>query len=226
MNLQRPSWKAASIGAIIGFLLCPVYLWFGLTVGRLPFLPVLVIIVTKSLVRSLTKAEHLFAVAVAITSATTTMAAGFLGVVPALKFFDLPEEQALFQTSWPQLFLWSFILCIPGPFFATMLRETALVRWKLPYKIANTLADQISLWHREPSTRENVPPTMPQHDASAQAQPLKEDEYRPLNADQAISLKKHLGIPIGLATLCLVSHSQEGLRPVANVGFRWLRTAS
>jgi hypothetical protein len=117
-------------------------------------------------------------------------------------------------------------LCIPGPFFATILRETVLVRWKLPFKIANTLADQISLWHREPNAQDHVSPTVPQHDASGQAQPLRDDEYKPLNADQAISLKRHLGIPIVLATLCLVSQSQEGFLIVANVELRWPRTVS
>jgi uncharacterized oligopeptide transporter (OPT) family protein len=59
--------------------------------------------------------------------------AGFTGTIPALEYVIGPAENGPIRLSSTKLVVWSIGLCFFGLIFASLLRESLIVREKLPW---------------------------------------------------------------------------------------------
>ncbi|KAI8359083.1 OPT oligopeptide transporter protein-domain-containing protein [Choanephora cucurbitarum] len=92
--------------------------------------------------------ENVYLQTVAVATATMPLAAGFVGILPALS--ELTQEDHVdgpIVFSVPQLILWSLGLCLMGVFFAIPLRQQAIVREQLRFPSGTATAQMIELLH-------------------------------------------------------------------------------
>ncbi|CAO3638228.1 unnamed protein product [Cunninghamella echinulata] len=111
-----------------------------------------------------TSIENVVLQTVAVATATMPLAAGFVGVIPALALLTKSDhpEGAIFLT-YPQLVLWSIGVAFFGVFFAVPLRKQTIIREKLRFPSGTATAQMISLLHQQPD------PTIPLDSSSSSA---------------------------------------------------------
>ncbi|KAI9491800.1 OPT oligopeptide transporter protein-domain-containing protein [Zychaea mexicana] len=87
----------------------------------------------------------------AVATATMPLAAGFVGIIPALGLLtsnDHPDGPIVLS-SW-QLVLWSLGVAFFGVFFAVPLRKQTIIHEKLRFPSGTATAQMISLLHQDP----------------------------------------------------------------------------
>ncbi|KAI8390281.1 OPT oligopeptide transporter protein-domain-containing protein [Blakeslea trispora] len=92
--------------------------------------------------------ENVYLQTVAVATATMPLAAGFVGILPALS--QLTREDYIdgpIELSVSELMLWSLGLCLMGVFFAIPLRQQAIVREQLRFPSGTATAQMIELLH-------------------------------------------------------------------------------
>jgi OPT family oligopeptide transporter len=131
------SYRAMGLGIAIGTLLCFSNTFFGLQTGwvtmaslqsaLLSFLTIELLGRLDARTAPLTIAEHVLLVTISTASATMPLAAGFVGIIPALRILQargegMPSASDLpLQTPGAQL-AWSLSVCFLGVFVAVPLR--------------------------------------------------------------------------------------------------------
>ena len=108
----------------------------------------------QHLINPFTATENVFVQTVAVAVGTMPLAAGLVGVIPALEIFLTPDEQGPLRFSIIQLITWSFGLAFFGVFFAVPLRKQVVVREKLPFPSGKATATIISILHNSNSIGE------------------------------------------------------------------------
>ncbi|KAI7862292.1 OPT oligopeptide transporter protein-domain-containing protein [Spinellus fusiger] len=96
----------------------------------------------------------------AVATATMPLAAGFVGVIPALELLttvDHPEGSICLSGT--QLILWSLGVAFFGVFFAIPLRKQTIIREKLKFPSGTATAQMISLLHHDTTTASAPPAT-------------------------------------------------------------------
>ncbi|ORZ25608.1 OPT oligopeptide transporter protein-domain-containing protein [Absidia repens] len=95
--------------------------------------------------------ENVVLQTVAVATATMPLAAGFVGVIPALALLSKSDEpEGAIILSFPQLMLWSLGVAFFGVFFAVPLRKQTIIREKLRFPSGTATAQMISLLHQQP----------------------------------------------------------------------------
>src|SRR5271169_2979271 len=133
--------RAVIVGLLIGTLACFSNSYFGLQTGWISMmslpLSLLGFAVFKALGTHLkypfSPVENVLVQTVAVAVGTMPLAAGFVGVIPALEKLLLPEEGGPLQLSWGMLVIWSLGVAFFGVFFAVPLRRQVLVREKYAF---------------------------------------------------------------------------------------------
>ncbi|KAI7907391.1 OPT oligopeptide transporter protein-domain-containing protein [Cokeromyces recurvatus] len=101
--------------------------------------------------------ENVYLQTVAVATATMPLAAGFVGIIPALD--QLTEDDSLFSLSPLKLILWSLGLSFFGVFFAVPLRKQTIVKEKLKFPSGTATAEMIYVLHnqfRNEESRQNL----------------------------------------------------------------------
>ncbi|KAI9276291.1 OPT oligopeptide transporter protein-domain-containing protein [Sporodiniella umbellata] len=95
--------------------------------------------------------ENVILQTTAVATATMPLAAGFVGVIPAMELMtssDNPDGPVVLTAS--QLILWSLAVAFFGVFFAIPLRKQTIIREKLKFPSGTATAQMISLLHEKP----------------------------------------------------------------------------
>lgn len=136
--------RAVIVGLVIGTLACFSNSYFGLQTGwismmNLP-LSLLGFAVFKAMARHLnypfSTVENVLVQTVAVAVGTMPLAAGLVGIVPALEKLLLPDEGGPLNLSWGMLVVWSMGVAFFGVFFAVPLRRQVIIREKYIPKTA------------------------------------------------------------------------------------------
>lgn len=75
------------------------------------------------------------------------LAAGFVGVIPALETLLKPSEGGPLHLSMPKLIFWSLGVAFFGVFFAVPLRRQVIIKEKLKFPSGTATALMISVLH-------------------------------------------------------------------------------
>jgi uncharacterized oligopeptide transporter (OPT) family protein len=130
--------RAVIVGLAIGSLACFSNSYFGLQTGwismmNLP-LSLLGFAVFKTFSQNLSypfsPVENVLVQTVAVAVGTMPLAAGLVGIIPALEKLLLPREGGPLDLSWGMLVVWSFGVAFFGVFFAVPLRRQVIIREK------------------------------------------------------------------------------------------------
>jgi len=130
--------RAVLVGLLIGTLACFSNSYFGLQTGwismmNLP-LSLLGFAVFKALGKHLSypfsPVENVLVQTVAVAVGTMPLAAGLVGVIPALEKLLLPREGGPLELSWMKLIIWSMGIAFFGVVFAVPLRRQVIIREK------------------------------------------------------------------------------------------------
>jgi len=135
---QSLTLRATLVGLIIGTLACFSNSYFGLQTGWISMmsLPLSLIgfVVFKAFSQQLSypfsPVENVLVQTVAVAVGTMPLAAGLVGVIPALEKLLEPGEGGPLHFSWGMLSLWSLGVAFFGVFFAVPLRRQVIVREK------------------------------------------------------------------------------------------------
>lgn len=84
---------------------------------------------------------------VAVAVGSMPLAAGFVGVIPALENLLKPSEGGPLHLSMPKLILWSLGVAFFGVFFAVPLRRQVIIKEKLKFPSGTATALMISVLH-------------------------------------------------------------------------------
>jgi len=159
--------RAVLCGLLIGTVMCFSNMYFGLQTGWISMMSLQSSLLgyamfkpfKSKLRRAFGPIENVVLQTTAVATATMPLAAGFVGIIPALQ--SMTEEDhpggGLQFTSW-QLIVWSLGVAFFGVFFAIPLRTQTIIREKLRFPSGTATAQMISILHqREDPTERKVP---------------------------------------------------------------------
>ncbi|GEM08840.1 hypothetical protein Rt10032_c06g2857 [Rhodotorula toruloides] len=157
------TFRAVLAGLAIGVLLACTNTYFGLQTGWVSMMSLqaslLGFAVFKVLPNSplfdrrpLTVHENIVLQTIAVATGTLPLAAGFVGVIPALAQLspDLDSGAQPLILSWPALLAWSIAVAFFGVFLAVPLRRQVIVREKLVFPSGTATAQVIGVLHNRP----------------------------------------------------------------------------
>ena len=111
--------RALAIGLVLGTVICPTNIYFGLKTGHISGSPLATAFVANLIAvcfgSPLNVRENVFVVALATAVAAMPVTAGLVGVIPALDFLVGPKEGGPLEISWFRLLVWSVGVCAFGP---------------------------------------------------------------------------------------------------------------
>ncbi|KAI8388029.1 OPT oligopeptide transporter protein-domain-containing protein [Radiomyces spectabilis] len=119
--------------------------------------------------------ENVVLQSTAVATGTMPLAAGFVGVLPALELMNKNDNESgpIILTA-KQLVLWSLGVAFFGVFFAVPLRKQTIVREKLRFPSGTATAQMISLLHQIPD------PSVKQGRRRRRIQSPEQTEHQPL----------------------------------------------
>ena len=135
---QRLTPRAVAVGLTIGTLACFSNSYFGLQTGWISMmsLPLSLLgfavfkVFNSQLSYPFSPVENVLVQTVAVAVGTMPLAAGLVGIIPALEKLVLPLEGGPLNLSWGMLVIWSLGVAFFGVFFAVPLRREVIVREK------------------------------------------------------------------------------------------------
>ncbi|CEP11788.1 hypothetical protein [Parasitella parasitica] len=149
--------RAVACGLLIGTLMCFSNMYFGLQTGWISMMSLqsslLGFAMFKPFQHMLRQKfgpiENVVLQTTAVATATMPLAAGFVGVIPALELMttsDNPTGSVVL--SGRQLIMWSLGVAFFGVFFAVPLRKETIIRERLKFPSGTATAQMISLLHQ------------------------------------------------------------------------------
>ena len=156
--------RAVLVGLGIGTLICVSNCYFGLQTGWISMMSLPASLMAFGifkllgglLERPFGPVENVLVQTVAVASGTMPLAAGLVGVVPALQRLLTPEEGGPVHLSLGRLIVWSGGVAFFGVYFAVPLRKQVLIREKLKFPSGTATAEMITVLHRHTTSK---PPT-------------------------------------------------------------------
>jgi uncharacterized oligopeptide transporter (OPT) family protein len=115
--------RAVSVGLIIGTIICPANIYFGLQAGQINGFPLAIAFLAKRVCPSLSIAENVVTVVVGGTVAAIPVVIGLFGVIPAMEFLVSAEGQAPLSMDLFSLDFWALGVSLLGPFLAIRLSD-------------------------------------------------------------------------------------------------------
>lgn len=101
--------------------------------------------------RPLTAQENVVLQTTAVATGTMPLAAGFVGIIPALAMMNEEEDgRGPIVLSYTSLVLWSLGVAFFGVFLAVPLRRQVIVKEKLVFPSGTATAQLIALLHKQP----------------------------------------------------------------------------
>ncbi|KAH7106261.1 OPT superfamily oligopeptide transporter [Auriculariales sp. MPI-PUGE-AT-0066] len=149
--------RSLLVGLAIGCLLCFTNLYFGLQTGWISMMSLQSAIIGFLVGRSFTSftpQENVVIQTTAVATGTLPLAAGFVGIVPALAMLR-PEidGQDPIKLTWVQGVQWSLAVAFFGVFLAAPLRKQVIIKEKLAFPSGTATAQLISVLHQKPLSK-------------------------------------------------------------------------
>lgn len=154
------TFRAVFAGLAIGTLVCMSNCYFGLQTGWISMmsLPASLLgfgmfkIFEGHLEPRFSRVENVLVQTIAVASGTMPLAAGLVGVIPALEKLLEAGEGGPLNISTANLILWSAGVAFFGVFFAVPLRKQVLIKEKLKFPSGTATAEMITILHKKAST--------------------------------------------------------------------------
>ncbi|KDQ59193.1 hypothetical protein JAAARDRAFT_33922 [Jaapia argillacea MUCL 33604] len=146
---------AVVLGLLIGCLLCFTNLYFGLQTGWISMMSLqsalIGFLVSKLLPRPITPQENIVVQTTAVATGTMPLAAGFVGILPALGLLD-PERDGMapLHLTWLSTVGWSCAVAFFGVFLSPPIRKQVIIEEQLAFPSGTATAQLISVLHRLP----------------------------------------------------------------------------
>jgi uncharacterized oligopeptide transporter (OPT) family protein len=130
--------RAVAVGLVIGTLACFSNSYFGLQTGWISMMNLPLSLLGFAVFKAMNKhlsypfspVENVLVQTVAVAVGTMPLAAGLVGVIPALEKLLLPREGGPLNLNWGSLIIWSVGVAFFGVFFAVPLRRQVIIREK------------------------------------------------------------------------------------------------
>ncbi|WWC91243.1 uncharacterized protein L201_006186 [Kwoniella dendrophila CBS 6074] len=161
--------RAVAVGLGVGVILCMTNIYFGLQTGWVSMmslqsallgfalfklLPHLKTLFPNS--RPLTPQENVVLQTTAVATGTMPLAAGLVGIIPALEMLTVKEDgREPIKLNYGQLVAWCLAVAFFGVFLAAPLRRQVIVKEKLVFPSGTATAQLISLLHKIPPPSQN-----------------------------------------------------------------------
>ncbi|KAI7830636.1 OPT oligopeptide transporter protein-domain-containing protein [Gamsiella multidivaricata] len=164
-DLPHFTWRAVTVGILIGTLLCFTNMYFGLQTGWISMMSLQSSLLGFALFKAAKRylkvpfgpAENIVLQSVAVATGTMPLAAGFVGIIPALQMMTLADNPATDTSAGGGLFLsaghmilWSLAIAFFGVFIAVPLRRQVVIKEKLPFPSGTATAQMIGVLHNTP----------------------------------------------------------------------------
>ncbi|KAG0246516.1 hypothetical protein BGX31_001387 [Mortierella sp. GBA43] len=159
-DLPQFTWRAVGVGIGIGALLCFTNMYFGLQTGWISMMSLQSSLLGFAIFKPFKNylkvpfgpAENIVLQSIAVATGTMPLAAGFVGIIPALKMMTVEDNPPTGPVvlSATQLILWCLAVAFFGVFIAVPLREQVIIREKLPFPSGTATAQMIGVLHDVP----------------------------------------------------------------------------
>eukprot|EP00124_Ichthyophonus_hoferi_P004526 Ihof_evm2s511 gene=Ihof_evmTU2s511 len=149
--------RAVGVGLGVGCIMCFTNMYFGLQTGWVTMgslqsallgygvFRIFQLLKVPGFSARMTKLEHVVLQTVAVSVATMPLAAGFVGVIPALAMLD--EDEGRIVPTFMQNVLWSISVALFGIFVAIPLRKQTILVEKLRFPSGTATAQMIEVLH-------------------------------------------------------------------------------
>ncbi|KAF8206364.1 OPT oligopeptide transporter [Mycena galopus ATCC 62051] len=156
--------QAVSIGLLIGCLLCFANLSFGLQTGWISMMSLqsalIGFLISRLLPIPLTAQEIIVVQTTAVATGTMPLAAGFVGIIPALKLLDETRDGSPpINLTWLAGIGWSCGVAFFGVFLSPPIRKQVIIKEQLAFPSGTATAQLIAVLHKMPppdTTRRRV----------------------------------------------------------------------
>ncbi|TRM64210.1 OPT oligopeptide transporter protein-domain-containing protein [Schizophyllum amplum] len=147
--------KAVVIGLAIGCLLCFTNLYFGLQTGWISMMSLqsalIGFLISRLLPVPLSAQELIVVQTTAVATGTMPLAAGFVGILPALGLLDEERDGVPpIHLSWWNAIAWSLSVAFFGVFLSPPIRKQVIIEEKLAFPSGTATAQLISVLHKLP----------------------------------------------------------------------------
>ncbi|KAG2191939.1 hypothetical protein INT46_000659, partial [Mucor plumbeus] len=152
--------RSTLVGLVIGSLMCFSNMYFGLQTGWISMMSLQASLLGFAIFKpchvTFGPKENVYLQTVAVATATMPLAAGFVGVVPALSQLTTSDLSTgpLILPAW-KLVLWSLGLAFIGVFFAIPLRKQTIIKEKLKFPSGTATAQMIRVLHDQKQNDSN-----------------------------------------------------------------------
>ncbi|KAG1728661.1 OPT oligopeptide transporter protein-domain-containing protein [Suillus lakei] len=149
------TFQAIAIGLLIGCLLCFTNLYFGLQTGWISMMSLqsalIGFLLSKMLPTPLSPQEIIVVQTTAVATGTMPLAAGFVGILPALGLLEEEKDGSPpIRLSWLAAVGWSCSVAFFGVFLSPPIRKQVIIKEQLAFPSGTATAQLISVLHRMP----------------------------------------------------------------------------
>ncbi|KAJ6576544.1 OPT oligopeptide transporter protein-domain-containing protein [Mycena vulgaris] len=147
--------QAVCIGLLIGCLLCFANLSFGLQTGWISMMSLqsalIGFLISRMLPIPLTAQEIIVVQTTAVATGTMPLAAGFVGIIPALKLLDEARDGSPpINLTWVAAVGWSCSVAFFGVFLSPPIRKQVIINEQLAFPSGTATAQLIAVLHKMP----------------------------------------------------------------------------
>ncbi|KAK2460316.1 hypothetical protein APHAL10511_007705 [Amanita phalloides] len=153
--------RAVFIGLGIGCIICFTNLSLGLQSGWISMMSIqsalIGYLISRMLPKPLTPQEIIVAQTTAVATGTMPLAAGFVGILPALRLLDEERDgTAPVNLTWLSTIAWSCAVAYFGVFLSPPLRKQVIIKEQLAFPSGTATAQLISVLHQIPPPETSV----------------------------------------------------------------------
>ncbi|KZT06138.1 OPT oligopeptide transporter [Laetiporus sulphureus 93-53] len=147
--------RVALAGLLIGCLLCFTNLYFGLQTGWISMMSLqsalIGFLVSKIFLTPISPQENVVLQTIAVATGTMPLAAGFVGILPALGLLDEERDGVPpLHISWLGAVGWSCAVAFFGVFLSPPIRKQVIIEEQLAFPSGTATAQLISVLHQIP----------------------------------------------------------------------------
>ncbi|KAJ7170743.1 OPT oligopeptide transporter protein-domain-containing protein [Mycena crocata] len=147
--------QAVFIGLLIGCLLCFANLSFGLQTGWISMMSLqsalIGFLISRLLPMPLSAQEIIVVQTTAVATGTMPLAAGFVGIIPALKLLDEARDGSPpINLTWIAAIGWSCSVAFFGVFLSPPIRKQVIIKEQLAFPSGTATAQLIAVLHNMP----------------------------------------------------------------------------